>query len=178
MHNLFCEQFKHLTDEELLSGTARGNDLKYAELMRRYMRSVFRFACQYVPPEEAENITQKTFYTFWRSMGGFTQEKKYRRHLFDIARSLATGTSLSKPAFTWKTIPSFILQHGHLLELSHRLRNPVAEGKALVLELKTRLLPVFKPALIRVSESVTSLQPKLRQLQPRFRFKFFNPYRI
>jgi hypothetical protein len=178
MHNLFNEKFKNLTDEELISGTAHGNDLQYAELMRRYMRSVFMFACQYATPEEAERITAQTFYTFWKTTGRLRREKKYRRQLFDIARSLATGTLLEAPRVTTKTLPQYILTHINLLELSDRLRNPVESAKVLALEIKNRVLPVIQPILVRISDKFASL-PHLKLPQPKLKLRvLFNPYRI
>jgi hypothetical protein len=133
MTNLFHPTHILMTDEELVHGTARGNDLYYAELMRRYMRSVYEFVCQYVTAEEAERVTEQTFYTFWKSIDRFSHERTFRRWLFTIAKNIALHVTEEK-----SLLPSHVLhiplprgyqleiQRISLLELADQMRSPLA----------------------------------------------------
>jgi hypothetical protein len=91
MQIIFSKKYNELTDKELIRGTVRGNDTLYAELMRRYLRSVFVFISRHANPADAERLTGETFYEFWKGIGAHDSEEQSRRRLFMIARSLATG---------------------------------------------------------------------------------------
>lgn len=81
----FYEKFLTAEDEELIKLTVRGNDQSYAELMRRYMRSVLEFISRYVERDVAERLTAETFYSFWKSLERLQTKKKFRRRLFSLA---------------------------------------------------------------------------------------------
>jgi hypothetical protein len=178
MNTSFPQKYVEMTDEELVLDTARGNDLCYAELMRRYMRSVYSFVCQYVTPEEAERVTEQTFYTFWKSVNRFSHERKFRRWLFNIAKNIALQSGEEK-----FLLPSRALQiplpRGYrleiekmsLLELADRMRAPLTRIRAWEESFRAWALPLLFGLRHSVQERIQGRLPE------KFRLSF-NTYRV
>lgn len=78
------------TDEELAGSAKNGEDASFQELMRRYLKAVFNFAYQYMHnTEEAEDVTQETFFKTWKHIKKFKSGKAWKPWLFAIARNTA-----------------------------------------------------------------------------------------
>jgi DNA-directed RNA polymerase specialized sigma24 family protein len=178
MNHLFNKNYVEMTDEELMKGTARGNDKQYAELMRRYMRAVYSFVCQYAAPEDAVHITEQTFYTFWKSVHRFDSRRKSRRWLFTIAKNLAT-TSLEERYFLPARTLEIPLPRGRALQIERiSLLEVVDKLRARLAELSVLHHTIRLWALPRLSTLYRTLQNRLR-LQNRFKTRLsFNTYRI
>ena len=78
------------TDEELIVKIKGGDDTAFRELMSRHIKHVFNFVLQYVHVrEEAEDVTQDTFFKTWKNIGRFKDSMKFKPWLFTIARNTA-----------------------------------------------------------------------------------------
>jgi hypothetical protein len=183
MNNLFDQKLFSKSDEELVHGTARGNDLHYAEFMRRYMRAVYTFVRQHVGADNAEHITEQTFYTFWKSVHRLSNERKTRRWLFTIAKSLIQQSVFEKHLLPTRTL-QVSLPRGYLLEVekisllefADQLRSPL-------LTLQTWRENFRSWALPRIATVYQSVQNLIRTapMQGRLRLKdrlSFNTYRV
>jgi DNA-directed RNA polymerase specialized sigma24 family protein len=51
-----------MTDEELISAVARGDEDAFNELYRRYALRLFKYACRRASYEDAEEIVQDVFF--------------------------------------------------------------------------------------------------------------------
>jgi len=77
-------------DAELIEGSKHGDDHAFRELMERYIAPIFNFSRQYSKAEEdAEDITQDTFFKVWRHMKKFDTKKPFKPWLYAIARNTA-----------------------------------------------------------------------------------------
>lgn len=87
------------SDEDLIRQYRNGNDSSFQELMRRTIKPVFNFAYQYVrSTEEAEDITQDTFFKAWEKIKQFDADKKWKTWIFTIARNTALDHIKKKKA--------------------------------------------------------------------------------
>jgi len=81
---------KEQTDEELAEFCKEHDDNAFQDLMRRYLKQIFNFARQYThTSEDAEDVTQDTFFKVWKYIGRYTAGKKFKPWLFTIARNTA-----------------------------------------------------------------------------------------
>jgi DNA-directed RNA polymerase specialized sigma24 family protein len=121
MHTPSINSHIHLPDEMLVKGTVRGDDRLYAELMRRYVRSVFGFIAARVGNEQAEKLTQETFYAFWKELHSQSRTRKLRRKLFEFAELAVRGELHAEHKFSLRDAPSF-----SLIALADSLREPAS----------------------------------------------------
>ena len=88
-----------MTDEELIGQIKDGVDTALEELMLRYMRHIYNFTLQYVRvKEEAEDVTQETFFKAWRHINRFKEGMKFKPWLFTIAKNTALDYIKKKKA--------------------------------------------------------------------------------
>jgi RNA polymerase sigma-70 factor (ECF subfamily) len=77
-------------DAELIEASQNGKDEAFRELMIRYMGPIFNFSRQYSKTDEdAEDITQDTFFKAWRHIKRFDSSKAFKPWLYAIARNTA-----------------------------------------------------------------------------------------
>jgi len=77
-------------DAELIEASRNGKDEAFRELMTRYMGPIFNFSRQYSKSDEdAEDITQDTFFKAWRHIKRFDSSKAFKPWLYAIARNTA-----------------------------------------------------------------------------------------
>ena len=77
-------------DSELIEASQNGKDEAFRELMVRYMGPIFNFSRQYSKTDEdAEDITQDTFFKAWRHIKRFDPTKSFKPWLYAIARNTA-----------------------------------------------------------------------------------------
>ena len=78
------------TDEELLADFARGDELAFEELLRRYERELFAFLRRFLSdPTLAEDVFQEAFLQVYRSVRSFDSTRRFRPWLFTIAANKA-----------------------------------------------------------------------------------------
>src|SRR5262245_58709818 len=78
------------SDEQLIADYRDGNDAAFAELVRRNLAVVHRFALRFArTADAAEDVAQQTFVRAWRSIGSFTEGRRFRPWLFEIAKNVA-----------------------------------------------------------------------------------------
>ena len=95
------------TDEELIQNIKKGDDIAFAELMSRYTKHIFNFILQYVKiKEEAEDVTQDTFFKTWKYIKRFKHGMKFKPWLFTIARNTALDYIKKKKAITFSSMES------------------------------------------------------------------------
>lgn len=75
--------------EMLMVHYKRGDRDAFAELVRRYQRSLFNFALRYLGDKEAASeVTQETFLRVVKRSADFKHESRFSTWLFSIARHL------------------------------------------------------------------------------------------
>lgn len=80
------------TDAELLAATARGDDVAFAVLVRRYIRAATLLAAQLLGDrDEAEDIVQDAFTVVHRNARTFDAERPFPAWFFAIIRRLAAN---------------------------------------------------------------------------------------
>ncbi len=85
-----------LTDIELIQKTLAGDQLAYADLVKRHQRFVFTLAMRFTKNrEDAEEVAQDCFIKAYRSLDNFKQESKFSTWLYSIVYTTAM-TSLRK----------------------------------------------------------------------------------
>jgi len=78
--------FAARSDADLASASARGAHGAFDELVRRYERRVHALLRQRCPtPEDAEDATQETFLSAWRSVSRYDPRRPFASWLFAIA---------------------------------------------------------------------------------------------
>jgi len=93
------------SDEELIKKVKKGDDTAFQELMSRYTKHIFNFILQYVKVrEEAEDVSQDTFFKVWKYMKRFKEDMKFKPWLFTIARNTALDYIKKKKALTFSSI--------------------------------------------------------------------------
>lgn len=96
-----------LQDEELIKASQNGKDAAFRELMLRYMGPIFNFSKQYSKTDEdAEDITQDTFYKAWRHIKRFDASKAFKPWLYAIARNTALDHIKRKRASAFSELDS------------------------------------------------------------------------
>jgi RNA polymerase sigma factor (sigma-70 family) len=98
-------------DNEIISRVLRGEQLLYAELVKRYQSFVFTIALRYTPNrEDAEEIAQDVFVKAYRNMADFRGESKFSTWLYTIVTTTCI-TFLRK-----KKLETHSLDHEHVFE--------------------------------------------------------------
>ena len=93
------------TDEQLVDLAKSGDDRAFDILMRRYLKAIFRFAQQYVRgSEDAEDVTQETFFKAWKYLKRFTPGSTFKPWLFTIARNTALDVIKKKKLVIFSTL--------------------------------------------------------------------------
>lgn len=96
-----------LQDEELIKASQDGKDTAFRELMLRYMGPIFNFSKQYSKTDEdAEDITQDTFFKAWRHIKRFDASKAFKPWLYAIARNTALDHIKRKRASAFSELDS------------------------------------------------------------------------
>ncbi|MCL4404169.1 sigma-70 family RNA polymerase sigma factor [Patescibacteria group bacterium] len=76
------------SDEKLVARYLAGEEKALDELVRRYTGHIYNFIYQYVrSSQEAEDLTQDTFFKVWRNLEKFDLKRKFKVWLFQIARN-------------------------------------------------------------------------------------------
>ena len=78
------------------------DDNEFKKLMIQHVQHVFHFARQYVRNnDDAEDITQETFFKVWKNIKKFKPGSKFKPWLFTIARNTALDHIKRKRASTF-----------------------------------------------------------------------------
>jgi len=79
-----------LSDEELMSRYARGEEAAFEILLSRYSRPLFTFLSRYLGrPDRAEDVFQEVFYEVIRGRSGYRPRHRFAAWLFRIGRNRA-----------------------------------------------------------------------------------------
>src|SRR2546430_16353176 len=75
-------------DNEIISRVLRGEQVLYADLVKRYQNFVFTIALRYTPNrEDAEEIAQDVFVKAYRNLADFRGESKFSTWLYTIVNT-------------------------------------------------------------------------------------------
>lgn len=75
------------TDLQLVKNVLQGQELAFEKLLKKYINSVFNFIYQLVrDEEEAEDISQETFFKVYRQLKSFDETKSFKTWLYIIAK--------------------------------------------------------------------------------------------
>ena len=81
---------ENYTDEQLIESYLNGEKEALEFLIKKYLKPIFGFAFSYTKnSEDAEEITQDTFFKAWKNLKKFDKEKKIKTWLFSIAKNTA-----------------------------------------------------------------------------------------
>jgi RNA polymerase sigma-70 factor, ECF subfamily len=82
------ENFTKLDDEALAKRSQKGDDGAFEELVHRYTAAIFNFVRLYTKnKEDAEDITQDSFFKTWKHIRQFEKNRTFRPWLYAIARN-------------------------------------------------------------------------------------------
>jgi len=88
-----------MTDEQLLEAAKNGDESAFRNLMDRHIDAIYGFAFQYARNEEdAEDITQDTFFKAWKYIRRFKKGLHVKPWLYAIARNTALDHLKKKKA--------------------------------------------------------------------------------
>ncbi len=86
-----------VSDEELISQLRGGDEVAFAGLVRRYHRSLARFARSFVPSDAvAEEVVQETWIAVIRGLEGFEGRSSLRTWIFRILINTARSRGVSE----------------------------------------------------------------------------------
>lgn len=84
------DNFRQLDESELVISVQKGNELAFAELIRRYRKQVARVVIGMLgDTPEADDVGQETFIRFWNSIDSYRYEAKVSTFLTRIAINLS-----------------------------------------------------------------------------------------
>ena len=77
-------------DSDLIKLSMVGDQAAFAELVDRYLRSVYLLAYRYVRDvDDAEDVAQEAFFRVWKNLKRFDANKNFKTWLFVIAKNTA-----------------------------------------------------------------------------------------
>lgn len=78
-----------MSDDELVQKVCLGEKDAAEELIKRYYPSILRY-CRWhcKSPQEAEDLTQETFFRLFKSLKKYDGKKKFKAYLYTIANHL------------------------------------------------------------------------------------------
>jgi len=97
--------YSTFTDEQLAHLCQDKDPLALEELMHRHMKHIWNFVKQYVRArEDADDITQDSFFKAWKYMKTYSAGKKFLPWLFTIARNTALDHIKKKKALPFSDL--------------------------------------------------------------------------
>ena len=83
-----------MSDDELVEQIRLGNEAAAEELIKRYYTSILRYCKWHCSSfEEAEDLTQETFFRLFKNLSRYTGKKKFKAYLYTIANHLCIDES-------------------------------------------------------------------------------------
>lgn len=130
------EDYRALSDQEVVARAREGRDQAYRELIRRYERPVFSLVYRMVRDRElAEDLTQETFVKALNAVESYRPEFKFSSWIFKIANNSAIDhlrrrelQTLSLEGSPNAVTPEAI--EATALQLRDRLETPLEELEA------------------------------------------------
>ena len=89
-----------MRDDELIAQIRCGNEQAAQELIRRYYTSVLRYCkwhCSNM--DEAEDLTQETFFRLFKNLQKYDEKKKFKAYLYAIASHLCIDEGRKKQLY-------------------------------------------------------------------------------
>jgi RNA polymerase sigma-70 factor (ECF subfamily) len=137
-------------DEALVTWALAGDDMAFAELLRRYLSPIGNFLYQLVRDRDtAEDLTQETFLKAWKNLRRFDRSRSFRTWLYVIARNTAFDHFKKK-----KEIPFAVFGDDD------------EEGNTLLDIQDEEILPL---AALERDDIVSELEEKLSSMPPEYR---------
>ena len=82
-----------LIDQDLIDGVRHGNEAYFNELYNRYFRRIYGFVHGRLRNHaDAEEVTQETFVTIFKSIGNYRGQSSLLSWMFGIAKNLSNNT--------------------------------------------------------------------------------------
>lgn len=145
---------KALTDFKLIDRAINGDEKAYAELMRRYKKSVYHTLLKMVRnPDDADDLTVEAFAKAFKNLPKFKKEYTFSTWLFRIATNNCIDFIRRKRLETTSISSGFSDEHGEPIDIDIRDENMNPQEKAINLQ---------KIEIVRTM--VTLLPDKYRQL--------------
>lgn len=140
-------------DQKLITDYLEGIDESLAELVRRYIKPVYNFVYRFSGnnKEEAEDITQETFFKMWRNLKKYRSGENFKTWLFTIARNTAYDHLRKKKHFVFSDFDKEDASFEDTLSDAEPLADEIfaiAESKELLAQAMSELSPPFREVLI------------------------------
>ena len=96
-----------LEDIDLIKQSIDGDQQAFAQLLDRYMRSVYLLAYRYLSNSgDAEDIAQEAFFRAWKNLKTFDTTKPFKTWLFVIAKNAAFDLIKKKKTLSFSQLAS------------------------------------------------------------------------
>lgn len=95
------------SDAELAVASRKGDEGAFAELVKRYLAPVYRFAFRLMGEgDAAEDVSQETFIKAWRKLSTFNSSKSFRTWILSIAYHAAIDAIRKKSPIPFTRLES------------------------------------------------------------------------
>lgn len=140
-------------DKKLIVGYLGGDDTALAVLIGRYIKPVYNFVYRFAGnnKEEAEDITQETFFKMWRNLKKYRTDENFKTWLFIIARNTAYDHLRKRKNFVFSDFDTEDARFEDTLTDKESLADELfalAENKELLAQAMSELSPQFREVLI------------------------------
>ena len=89
-------------DKQLIIDYLKGDEQAFSTLVNRYLKSIYNFIYRLIGSlEEAEDLTQKTFFQAWKNIKKFQLDLNFKVWIFSIARNVAIDWLRKKKAIVF-----------------------------------------------------------------------------
>ncbi len=79
----------NLSDSELAAGAVAGDEAALAELIRRYLPSIYSYLARMTDNDTAADLAQEAFVKAWKHLKRFDQRQNFKPWIYAIARNCA-----------------------------------------------------------------------------------------
>lgn len=94
------------SDGDIILEYISGDDLMFDLLVKRYIKSIYNFACRIVGAEDASDITQEVFVKVWKNIKKYNPEKSFKTWIFTIANNTSIDYLRKKHAVLFSQLSS------------------------------------------------------------------------
>lgn len=110
-----------MSDDELIAQIRCGNEQAAQELIRRYYTSILRYCkwhCSNM--DEAEDLTQETFFRLFKSLPKYDEKKKFKAYLYAIASHLCIDEGRKKQLYPLMDEENIADEHNRIRQIDDK----------------------------------------------------------
>ena len=110
-----------VSDDELVEQIQLGDEAAAEDLIKRYYTSVLRYCKWHCSnSEEAEDLTQETFFRLFKNISGYTGKKKFKAYLYTIANHLCIDEGRKARFYPLEAEENLVSGHDEILQAEDR----------------------------------------------------------